>query len=332
MLNILLYVLLAAIVIFATGQASHFVDEFDKKSHISAAVLGGILLAVVTSLPEFATSITSTVRLDNPALAFGNVFGSNIFNILILALADLFFLKHLFFNKLRTQRRTVILVVVIYMMFGLPYLLGSFSNLYFDTFTIDIGIVFNVISVLIFVLYALSVLLMNNDESTQDDEDSDYSYGYIITRFILWSVVVVVAAYFITFVVNDIANDYNLSSSFVGAMFLGIATGLPEMTAVFTLVRLKNYEAALGNIVGSNIFNFTIIGVIDFVNYDCDIFNVLQIPETKENIFLLLILGLINSIILMLALYRGERVRRRLYVIPSILIVALYFVYIIFSV
>ena len=72
------YFLLAFIVIYATSKASYYIDELDKKSNISGALIGGLLLATITSMPEFITSITSTVVLDKPGLAFGNVFGSNI--------------------------------------------------------------------------------------------------------------------------------------------------------------------------------------------------------------------------------------------------------------
>jgi cation:H+ antiporter len=77
-LLILQYLLLAFIVIFATSRLSYYIDELDKKTHISGALIGGVLLATVTSMPEFITSITSTVGLGEPGLAFGNVFGSNI--------------------------------------------------------------------------------------------------------------------------------------------------------------------------------------------------------------------------------------------------------------
>ena len=100
------YILLAIIVIFATSRASYYVDELDKKSNISGALIGGLLLATITSMPEFITSITSVISLGKPGLAFGNVFGSNIFNIVILAVADLFFIKHLFFNKVKGSKTT----------------------------------------------------------------------------------------------------------------------------------------------------------------------------------------------------------------------------------
>ena len=105
-LLIVQYLLLAFIVIYATSKLSFYVDELDKKTHISGALIGGVLLATITSMPEFITSITSTVTLNTPGLAFGNVFGSNIFNITILAVADLIFLKHMFFNQVKTQKTT----------------------------------------------------------------------------------------------------------------------------------------------------------------------------------------------------------------------------------
>ena len=132
---ILQYLLLAFIVIYATSKLSYFVDELDKKTHISGAVIGGVLLATITSMPEFITSITSTVGLHEPALAFGNVFGSNVFNILILAVADIIFLKQMFFNQVKTQKTTNMLVIIMYVIFLVPLLLSTFTSVDYDTFT-----------------------------------------------------------------------------------------------------------------------------------------------------------------------------------------------------
>jgi len=94
-------------------------------------------------------------------------------------------------------------------------------------------------------------------------------------------------------------------------------------------MRLKNYDAALGNIIGSNIFNMTIISVVDIINYKENIFNVLVTDlALRENISFLLILGLINSIILMVALVRKKSINIITYIIPSVLILVTYLVYI----
>jgi len=151
--------------------------------------------------------------------------------------------------------------------------------------------------------------------------------------FGLWALVVIISSFFVTIVANNLGNELNLGASFAGAIFLGVATSLPELTAVMTLMKLRNYEAALGNIIGSNIFNMTIISVVDIINVKEDIFNELVTnTEARENISYLLILGLINSIILMIALVRKNSINKLTYVIPSILILVAYVIYILLSV
>jgi cation:H+ antiporter len=323
------YLLLAFVVIYATSKLSYFVDELDKKTHISGALIGGVLLATITSMPEFITSITSTVGLNNPGLAFGNVFGSNIFNVVILAVADLIFLKHMFFNEVKTQRKTNALVILMYIIFMIPLILSGFTGGDYDTFTIPFLITFNAISLIIVIIYLFSIKLMNEDETEQSEEESKYTYKQIFTYFGLWAVVVIVSSYFVTIVANNLGNELNLGSTFAGAIFLGVATSLPELTAVMTLMKLRNHEAALGNIVGSNIFNMTIISVVDILNVKEDIFNELVTNSgARENISLLLILGLINSIILMLALVRTKTLNKITYIIPSVLILVAYLIYI----
>lgn len=329
LIHIAEYLLLAFVVIFATSRLSYFIDELDKKTHISGALIGGVLLATVTSMPEFITSITSTITLNQPGLAFGNVFGSNIFNIVILAIADLIFMKHMFFNKVKTQRKTNAFVILMYIIFMIPMILSQFTKVDYDTFSVAMVLSFNVISLIIVVIYFLSIKAMNEDETEQSEEVSKLSYKYIAGMFVLWALVVIGASYFVTIVVNNLRLDMNLDASFAGAIFLGVATSLPELTAVITLTKLKNYEAALGNIVGSNIFNMTILSVVDLINVKEDIFMTLvNDADLRKNISLLLILGLINSIILMLALLRKKTHNKLEYIIPSVLILVAYFIYI----
>ncbi len=333
-ITIIQYLALATITIYATIRASYFVDELDKKTKISGALIGGVLLATVTSLPEFITSITSTVILDSPGLAFGNVFGSNMFNLLILALADLFFIKHLFFNKTKTGVKTNSLIIFMYMIFLLPFLLSKISNLGYGNFDIRIGIAFSAISVLIIIVYFFTVKAMSEElPDLEKTGESRRSKKVILIKFSLWAVVVIIASYFITVVTDRLAVELSLSTSFAGAIFLGVATSLPEFTAVFTLIKLKNYDVALGNILGSNIFNMTIISVVDIINVRRNIFEVLtEDVDLGKNVSLLLILGFVNSIIVLVALKRRKTENRILYALPSVLIVASYLIYIAFSV
>ena len=81
----LIYVILAVLVVLCSTKLSAYVDALDKKTNLSGAFLGGVLLAAVTSLPELFTSLTAVLSLDEPQLVQGNVLGSNIFNLCIPA-------------------------------------------------------------------------------------------------------------------------------------------------------------------------------------------------------------------------------------------------------
>jgi cation:H+ antiporter len=328
-LLVLQYIALAGLVIFATSKLSYYVDELDKKTHISGALIGGVLLATITSMPEFITSITSTVALDEPSLAFGNVFGSNIFNVVILAVADLVFLKHMFFNQVKTQRTTNAFVILIYIAFMIPLMLSGFTGLDYGSFTLNILLTFNLISLVVVVLYVFSIRAMNNDVTEKSEEKSLLTYKKIGTMLFLWAMVVITSSYFVTIVADNLGTELNLAKSFAGAIFLGVATSLPELTAVMSLMKLRNYEAALGNIIGSNVFNMTIISVVDILYIKEDIFTELVTnTEARENVSYLLILGLINSIILMFALVRRRARSTIAYVAPSVLILLFYILYI----
>lgn len=72
-LSIIIYLLVAVVVVYTSIKLSDYVDLLDKKTNLSGALLGGILLAAVTSLPEFFTSLTSTVFIGENALVIGNI-------------------------------------------------------------------------------------------------------------------------------------------------------------------------------------------------------------------------------------------------------------------
>ena len=78
------YLLLAALVVGSSILTSRYVDILDKRTGVSGALIGGALLAAVTSLPELFTSIAAVTLLDQPGLTLGNVLGSNIFNLAML--------------------------------------------------------------------------------------------------------------------------------------------------------------------------------------------------------------------------------------------------------
>ena len=254
-----LYLVVAALVTFMSIKASEYVDMLDKTTSLSGAFLGGILLSAVTSLPELFTSISSTLMLDQPGLCIGNILGSNLFNYAMLSFFILTAVAK--FAKCDLSKIHFIVAVSVVAM-GLLIVCNKYGFLAFD-----IGNV-SVTSVLIILLYVLTVWIMYKKGGTSETEDDGepvtLSRKQILTRFTLVSVGIVVFSVILTYITDELSVRLNLGKTVAGALFLGVATSLPETASTFTLFKIKNYDIAVGNIVGSCLFNFTILSVADF--------------------------------------------------------------------
>jgi len=345
---ILQYLGLALVVVIAAQIAGGLVDEFDQRTNLSGALIGGILLAAITSLPEFITSIVSTTILNQPGLAFGNIFGSNFFNLVILAVMDLIFLRKYLYNKIQPLSKVNNLVNITYFVVLLPFVINIFlntevfgprlDNTFFFIVTNATLLGFSLMSITIMVLYYLSArsLQGDSDEEVEEEESpgrfAKYSNKTLIAFFVVTSLVLVAGAYYLTGTTNNIAIQTGLNASFVGALFLGVATSLPELASVYALMKLGNFNAAAGGVIGSNMFNFTIIAVVD-VFVDRNVISLItDDPLVSSNALTLLILGLINSLILTMAMNRKVRKRESIfYAVPSILIITNYIAYLVLS-
>ncbi len=254
-----LYLIVAALVTFMSIKASEYVDMLDKTTSLSGAFLGGILLSAVTSLPELFTSISSTLMLDQPGLCIGNILGSNLFNYAMLSVFILTAVVK--FAKCNLAKIHLVVAVSVLCMGGL-ILCNKYGILAFD-----IGSV-SVTSVLIILLYVLTVWIMYKKGGTSESEDDGdpvtLSRKQILTRFTIVSVGIVVFSIILTYITDELSVRLNLGKTVAGALFLGVATSLPETASTFTLFKIKNYDIAVGNIVGSCLFNFTILSVADF--------------------------------------------------------------------
>ncbi len=283
---LLIYAILAVAVIFLSIKAANYVDLLDKKTHLSGAFIGGVLLAAVTSLPELFTSISATVFIGNPSLSMGNILGSNLFNLAVLALLIIITIQG--FDKAKLSKShlyTNICTIGMYLVIALSLVLP-----------IDIEILtVSLISIIIAILYAAGLKGMADApaEQAEKEDDNHLTVKQVVLRFILASVALIVTSIMVTYVADRIATTYNLGSGLVGAVFLGVATSLPELTSCIALVKAKNFNMCVGNIVGSNLFNFVILVIAD----------ILYIPSsvyifTDKGTFSLLVFGLVASLLM----------------------------------
>ena len=259
-----IYALVAAVVVFLSMKLSDFVDLLDKKTNVSGAFLGGILLAAVTSLPELFTSLTSTLFVRVNQYVIGNILGSNLFNMALF-----FVIFTIFFKKVLDAKVSKAHVVTLSIS-GLMYACVALAAFLFDSKGWLLGW-FNPISILILALYVFSIIKTPKDEEKEEEDkktDSKLTVKQIVILFALCSLLLISASIGLTYCVDWIINLYPvIGQTFGGALFLGVATSLPEMTATITLCRKGNYNAAIGDIVGSSVFNFFILTFADALSF-----------------------------------------------------------------
>ena len=264
----LIYIVTVVAVVWFSILASRYIDMIDRSTRLSGAFLGGVLLSAITSLPELFTSISATVLIDNPSLCIGNILGSNLFNFGMLAVVILFFLRSFSRASLSVSHRYVMLfLMMMYLATALNWKVMGDDNIIFGGenpwFYVSIT------SVIVLVLYTLSVRFLAGDNGSSneeaDGEEVTLSLRAIVVRFVLASVGIIVASIILTYVTDDIATELNLGSGLAGALFLGVATSLPEVTSTISLFRMRNFDIAFGNIAGSNVFNFFVLAIADIL-------------------------------------------------------------------
>ena len=319
----LIYLALAIAVVLLSIKASVYVDLLDKNTKLSGAFIGGVLLSAVTSLPELLTSLSSTVWLKNPGLSLGNILGSNLFNMTIIAMLIILWTSNFKKSNIsKSHSYTAWVTLAIYVAVALNML----NIVNFEVVTISIT------SIIILVLYTLGVKTMSNDDSGTADEFKDetavtisLSLKQIIIRFILVSIGLVISSILITYVTDIIAARLNLGASLAGALLLGIATSLPELTSCVSLVKIGNFNVSVGNIVGSNLFNFLIIFISDVLFIGGTVYDFAE-SQTRN----LVIFGIISTILMLTVLKIKDKVKNKyILYIPSIGIIVSYLLFMI---
>lgn len=307
------YIVVASLVVFASIKASHYIDLIDKTTKLSGAFLGGVLLSAVTSLPELFTSLSATVFLHKPALCIGNILGSDLFNIAMLSTLALLSIRS--FRNVPIARGNVIVAL---------YLIAIYGVMLLDfTGVLDIDILsVNIITFIFIVIYALAVRHLSGETEAPDEdaqEEVGLSLNQIIVRFIIASIAIIGLSIVLTYITDDIAQRYNLGVGLAGAIFLGVATSLPEVASTIALFRIRNYDIAVGNIVGSNLFNFLVLCIADIISFRQSVYD-----YADANVVKLLIFGTAATLFTVPMLkFRGWAVR-----VPcTICIIACYFAF-----
>jgi len=288
------FLVLAVLTAFVSIKLSYYGDVLSKQTKISTAFVGGLLIAAITSLPEFVTSI-SAVILDNPSLSFGDILGSNMFNIFALSIYNLLFFKRFIFSNSKSTFLYECVILLIEYIFIL----------------LNLRILTTIVLFILYFLYAFKVSKSENKEEKIDKKEK-----HPLIKFIIIGIILIILSILLTLQADKLTHIYpHISSSTIGAILLGITTSLPEVVSTFALIKYNNYDMAIANILGSNIFNFLVLSISDLFN-DNSIYNMVDI-----NSKMYLYGGIIVTIILLVSLIKKNKI---ISIMLSILISLIY--------
>ena len=266
--------LLSAVVIVAAGtQLTRHAEKITHHLGLGAIWGGALLLPLATSLPELVTSWRAG-SIGAPDLAVGNVLGSSLFNLALIALIDLFQGKGALLSRLDHRHIMTASLLV--------FLLSLVAVSLFSPVHPSLGWV-GVDTLLVVVLYLAGSYLITKGtrgrepreprEEEEPEESPRNTAGekpgsrqeryvpYII--FILAGLLIVVAGINLTDSAEAIARHTGLGRTFVGSLLLALSTSLPEIVTTFTAVRLGMLDMALANVFGASTMNITILFFAD---------------------------------------------------------------------
>lgn len=257
----------ASVVVVAGSRLAAEGDKIGEETGIGGLWIGVILLATATSLPEVVTNI-SAAALDEADLAVGNLFGSSMANMAILAIIDMLYRQRRVWQAVSLGHTLVsslgVALTAISAMFVVSELGWSLFHVGVDTVVIaalymaGTRVVFRheYLEALERIAERARARAENNDrEADQEDERVRMPSMRSLAGFGVAALAIVAAAPFMADAASGISDQTGLERSFVGATFLAVVTSLPELVTAIAAVRIGAYDLAVGNLFGSNAFN-----------------------------------------------------------------------------
>ena len=247
--------------------ASHFLaksaDVISFKTGLGHSLIGVVLLATATSLPELGTGVSSVTLVDSPDLAAGSTFGSNLFNLMIIGLLDIFWRNG---PILTTVGTSAILVSVLGI--GVIVIAGSAIVIHSMTTTTSTWPI-SPVSVVLIIAFAGALFMIYRFERAQDDIEIEANVEYAeasgtaaTMMYLMSAGVIVGSAIWLAQLGDSVAEEMGLEASFVGTQFLAVSSSLPELATSIAAIRINAPNLAISNLLGSNLFN---MGFVLFV-------------------------------------------------------------------
>ena len=265
-----IFLLSAAVILVAGTKLSQYGDQIAEQTGLGGMLIGVVLMAGATSLPEVLTTVSAAL-LPAPDLAVGDLFGAVMTNMFTLGIIDIFHRRKRVWQQAAYEHT---LVATLAMM--LTGLAGLFIVLRTDLTLWGVGLD----SLCIAVIYVLGMRVMYRQEAERrrqrerekaveiEEQGAKTSANPSGLRragidFALATLAIVIAAPSLAVSANKIAEVTGIGTTFIGTSLLAVTTSLPELVTSFAAVRLGAFDLAVGNLFGSNAFNMSVLFIVD---------------------------------------------------------------------
>jgi cation:H+ antiporter len=259
------FIICTLVIVYSGTRLTKYGDIIAEKTGLGRAWIGLILMASVTSLPELVTGISSVTYADVPDIAVGDVLGSCVFNMLIIALLDAIY--RIMPISAKAHQGNILSAG-----FGILLLSIVAISLFLGKSISPLGWI-GPYSLLFVIIYFIAIKLVFSYEKRQiaayiKEMAVELKYKDILTKtaiinYSVNAVVIIIAATFLPKIGEGIAETTGLGQTFVGNIFIAISTSLPEVVVSISAVKIDAIDLAIGNLFGSNIFNILILAIDD---------------------------------------------------------------------
>jgi len=261
-----LKLIVCIIVIFISGRkVARYGDIIAEKTGLGGIWIGLILIAALTSLPELFNGISAVTLVDAPGLTIGNILGANMFNLFNLALLDLFHHNGSLLTVVgKTHRLTGIFSLIMVIFVAIFILISHRLH------PMGIGWIgwYTPLILLLYFIFARAIYHYEQHHPSLKETEFEYadkSLKHVYLYFSIAAIFIIGAGIWLAFIGDEIAEVYGWEQSFVGSLFLAFTTTLPEITVSFAAMRIGAKDLAVANLIGSNLFNLTIIPIDDLL-------------------------------------------------------------------
>ena len=252
-MDIVIFILAMTALVFGADFIINQSEKIALHYKISPFVIGATLVALGTSLPEMAVSVSASLH-GSGDIAVANVIGSTIFNI-SLVLGTVFLIA----KNINPSRD----------IFAKDSAWSLFPILIFILMSIDGQLTaFDGVLFLILMASYLAFLISSNQvEESHEDDKEKFAWGKASFFLIIGFLLTIGGADFAISSASNIAREFGISEWIIGLFLVAFGTSLPELTISIKAALNNNADLAIGNIIGSNVANFTmVLGIASIVN------------------------------------------------------------------